>query len=142
VEPAILGLILDSSVLIAAERSKLTPADAIESVQQAVGPVPIAMSVMTIAEIGHGIYRATESQVRARRRAFLDELKSTIPTYGITETIAEVVASIGGEQAAKGLNIPLGDLLIGATALDLGYAVGTSNARDFDRIPGLRVVRL
>jgi predicted nucleic acid-binding protein len=45
-----------------------------------------------------------------------------------------MVARIGGEQAAKGINLPLGDLIIGACALELGYAIGTSNVRDFSRI--------
>ncbi len=34
------GLVLDSSVLIAAERRKLTPAQAIENIQTAIGEVP------------------------------------------------------------------------------------------------------
>jgi predicted nucleic acid-binding protein len=36
----------------------------------------------------------------------------------------------------------LADLLIGACALELGYAVGTSNIRDFGRIPGLQLVQI
>ena len=34
------------------------------------------------------------------------------------------------------------DLLIGATALHLGYAVATLNVRDFSKIPGLSVTEL
>ena len=34
------------------------------------------------------------------------------------------------------------DLLIGATALHLGYEVATLNLRDFQRIPGLSVIQL
>jgi predicted nucleic acid-binding protein len=60
----------------------------------------------------------------------------------VTEVTAEIVARIGGEQAAKEINLPLGDLIIGACALELGYAIGTSNTRDFSRIPGLNVVQL
>jgi predicted nucleic acid-binding protein len=33
-------------------------------------------------------------------------------------------------------------LLIGATALHLGYAVATFNVRHFQQIPGLSLVRL
>ena len=40
---------------------------------------------------------------------------------------------------AKGIRIPLADLLIGATALELGYAVATHNVRHFERIPDLIV---
>lgn len=37
---------------------------------------------------------------------------------------------------------PLSDLLIGASALELGYGVGTANVRHFGLIPGLNVVQL
>ncbi len=83
-EPAILGLALDSSVLIDAERRKQTPAQIIEDVVKTVGAVPIILSSLTVAEIGHGIYRANTLEIRERRRAFLDELKVTIPIHPIT----------------------------------------------------------
>ena len=141
-EPTILGLVLDSSVLIAAERRKLTPAQVIEDVVKTVGTAPIILSALTVAEIGHGIYRANTPEIRERRRAFLDELKATIPIHPITETTAEIIARVGGEQAAKGINFPFADLIIGACALELGYAIGTDNIRDFDRIPGLKIISL
>jgi len=141
-EPAILGLVLDSSVLIAAERRKQTPAQIIEDVVKKVGAVPIILSSLTVAEIGHGIYRANAPDIRERRRAFLDELKATIPIHPITEATAEIIARVGGEQAAKGINLPFIDLIIAAGALELGYAIGTDNTRDFTRIPDLKVISL
>ena len=54
----------------------------------------------------------------------------------------EIVPQVGAEEAAKGNVLPLGDLIIGACALGLGYAVGTGNLRHFRRIPGLTVVAL
>ena len=141
-ECALLGIVLDSSILIAAERRRMRPEQAIETVQKTVGEVPIVLCSLTVAEIGHGIYRADTPETRSRRRKFLDELKATVPIHPVTEATAEIVARIGGEQAAKGVNLPLGDLIIGACALELGYAIGTSNVRDFSRIPGLNIVQL
>ena len=141
-EPAILGLVLDSSILIAAERRRMTAGQSIESVRTCVGEMPIVLSAVTVAEVGHGIYRANTEEIRDRRRAFLDDLKATVPIYPMTGPTAEIVARIGGEQAARGINLPFSDLLIGACALELGYAVGTSNVRDFGRIPGLVVLRI
>lgn len=141
-ESAVLGVVLDSSVLIAAERRKLTAAEALEDIQKRIGDMPLALSVVTIAEVGHGIYRANTPDIRQRRRLFLDELIATVPVYPVMEATAEIVARIGGEQAAKGIVIPLADLIIGACALELGYAIGTSNARDFRSIPGLTVVQI
>jgi predicted nucleic acid-binding protein len=46
--------------------------------------------------------------------------------HPITDATAEIIARVGGEQAAKGINLPLADLIIGACALELGYAVGTA----------------
>lgn len=141
-DSAVLGIVLDSSVLIAAERRKLTAAQAIETVQKIIGEAPVILSAVTVAEIGHGIYRANTPETRHRRRRFLDDLKATVPIYPLTDSTAEIVARIGGEQAAKGINLPLGDLLIGACALELGYHIGTGNARDFNRIPGLQLISL
>ena len=38
--------------------------------------------------------------------------------------------------------MPLSDLLIGASALELGYGVGTANVRHLQLIPGLNVIPL
>jgi tRNA(fMet)-specific endonuclease VapC len=138
----IAGLVLDSSVLIAAERRKLTAVEAIENVLRIIGEIPVAMSSLTVAEVGHGIYRANTPEIRERRRAFLDDLKATVPIYPVTAATAEIIARIGAEQAAKGIHIPLPDLIIGACALELGYVLGTGNVRDFSRIPGLKLVSL
>jgi predicted nucleic acid-binding protein len=50
-----------------------------------VGEIPIVLCSLTVAEIGHGIYRADTLETRKRRRTFLDELKATVPIYPITE---------------------------------------------------------
>ena len=141
-EPAVLGLVLDSSVLIAAERRKLPPEQIIATVRKAVGEVAVVLSPITIAEVAHGIYRALTPGIRDRRRAFLDELKATLPIHPITAGTAELVAKIGGEQAANGVNLQLSDLFIGCCALELGYAIGTANVRNFARMPDLRIVHL
>ena len=61
--------------------------------------------------------------------------------YPYTRETALLAGKIDGEQQNQGVVIPFGDLLIGATALSLGFKVLTVNRRDFQRIPGLSVVR-
>lgn len=141
-EPTIRGLVLDSSVLVAVERSKLITPQVIQTIRSTVGEVPVVICSMTLAELAHGIYRAATTQRARQRRQFLDELKAHVPIHPVTETTAEIIARIGGEQAAKGISLPLADLIIGACALELGYAIGTGNVRDFSRIPGLEVIKL
>ncbi len=48
-----LGLVLDCSVLITAERGKLTTSEVIRNLRQAAGDVPIVISALTVAELGH-----------------------------------------------------------------------------------------
>jgi predicted nucleic acid-binding protein len=141
-ESALLGVVLDSSVLVAAERKESHTPEVIPSIRETIGDVPIVICALTVAELGHGIYRADTPQRAQQRRRFLDELKAHIPIHPVTATTAEIVARIGGEQAAKGVNLPLADLIIGACAIELGYAIATSNLRDFSRIPGLEVKQL
>jgi len=76
------------------------------------------------------------------RRQFLDELRAHVPVHPVTESTAEMIGRIVAEEAAKGNTLPLADLIIGCCALELGYAIGTNNIRDFNRIPGLSIVQL
>ena len=81
-ESAIRGLVLDSSVLVAAERAKLTTPEVLRNIRATaeVGDAPIVISVMNVAELAHGIYRANTPERRERRRQFVDELKAQFPS--------------------------------------------------------------
>ena len=141
-ESAALGVILDSSVVIEAERQHLNVAQFLKQIAQTIGEREAALSSITVAELVHGIYRADTEERHARRRAFLDDLKAAVPVYPITDSTAELVGKLSGESAAKGVTIPFGDLLIGACALERGYGVATRNQRHFQKIPGLTLVEL
>jgi predicted nucleic acid-binding protein len=60
------GLILDSSVVIAAERKRHTVEDLLEQIRQSVGEVEIAICAVSVAELVHGVYRAnTQERLQA-----------------------------------------------------------------------------
>ena len=105
-EPAILRLVLDSSLLIEAERKHQTVEELLDAIQQRFGEIEITMSAVTLAELVHGIARANTPEHRGRRRGFIDELKKHLPVHPITDATAEIAGTIGGEQAAKGNTIP------------------------------------
>jgi predicted nucleic acid-binding protein len=65
-----------------------------------------------------------------------------LPIHPVTVPIALRVGQVDGENQAKGVRLPLADLLIGVTALELGFTVATGNLRHFQRIPGLSVIQL
>ena len=137
-----MGVILDSSVLIAGERRKETVGEILKRVRAALGETDCALSVVTIVELTHGIYRAKSDSDRDRRRAFCEELRRDMVAHPVTVEIAELAGRIEGEQASRGVTISFEDLLIGATALQLGYAVVTLNVTDFQKIPTLSVKRV
>jgi len=137
-----MGLILDSSVLITAEREGQNARQMLAAISGNVGNTDIAISVVTLIELAHGAARADTSQRREKRQQFIHELLTALPIHPITMPIALRVGQIDGENQAKGIRIPLSDLLIGGTALELGYSVATSNLRHFEMVPGLLVVRL
>jgi len=135
------GIILDSSVIIAAERRRHSVRQILEQVRVSQGEIEIALSVVTIAELVHGAYRAKTPEQQQGRLAFIERLCRDVPVYPVTLAIARLAGCIEGQQEAKGIQLAFEDLLIGATALYLDYAVATLNARHFQQIPGLTVKR-
>ncbi|HEY1472022.1 MAG TPA: PIN domain-containing protein [Candidatus Acidoferrum sp.] len=137
-----MGLILDSSVLIAAERQGKNAHQVLTSLAEEIGETEIGISVVTLIELGHGVARADTPQRKAKREEFIKELLSAMPVYPVTVSIALRTGHLDGENQVQGLKIPLPDLLIGVTAAELDYGVGTANLRHFRQIPGLSVVQL
>jgi predicted nucleic acid-binding protein len=133
---------LDSTAAVAAERQGKNARQLLETVASETGDEGIAVSVVTVLELAHGITRADTAERRDRRQRFLDELLTGVPIQPVTVPIALRAGQIDGQSQARGVRIPLSDLLIGASALELGYAVGTANVRHFELIPGLKVIQL
>lgn len=137
-----MGLILDTSVLIAEERRGGSPRQLVKRLQDIHGNTGLRLSSVSVVELTHGIFRAKTSQQSERRRVFADKLFRDIAVEPLSLEIAKLAGQIEGEQASKGIVIAFEDLVIGATALHLGYGVVTLNVRHFEKIPGLRVVTI
>ena len=133
---------LDSTAAVAAERQGKNARQLLESVVLETGDDGIAISVLTVLELAHGISRADTSERRQKRQRFLDELLTGVPIQPVTVPIALRAGQIDGESQMRGVRIPLSDLLIGASALELGYGLGTANIRHFQLIPGLKIIKL
>ena len=137
-----MGIVLDSSVIIAAERRGHTVREILEQVKAVQGEIEVGLSVVTIAELVHGAYRTKTQAQQQRRLEFIERLSSDVPVHPVTLEIAKLAGKLEGEQAARGVSISFEDLLIGTTALYLGYSVATLNSRHFQLIPGLSVVQV
>jgi len=140
-ESTLLGVVLDSSTVVTAERKKLPVPQLIEAIQTAHGEIEVSLSPVTVAELVHGIYRAKSPEASQRRRAYIEELVGLVPIHPVTKQTAFLVGQIQGQEAAKGNVLPFNDLMIAAAAIEQGYAILTENLRHFEKIPGLAVKR-
>ena len=130
-----MGLLIDSSVFIAAERGTLN----LNQLLEQRGEEDVAIAAITASELLHGVWRA-RAQHRARRETFVEQVLSAFPVIPFDLLAARLHARISAELAGAGVAISAHDLLIGATALRVGFAVATRDRRSFRRIPGLDVI--
>jgi tRNA(fMet)-specific endonuclease VapC len=135
-------VILDTSVLVTAERRNQTVGQIFAQFRTAFGEIEAGLSVVTVVELTHGLHRAKLDEQRHRRKVFLDDLLTDLSIYPVTTNIAKLAGRISGQEAEHGVNLPFEDLLIGATALDPGWPVVTHNVRHFQMIPNLAIAQL
>jgi tRNA(fMet)-specific endonuclease VapC len=126
--------------MIAGERRGETVRQVVGRIRKDHGDAECALSVISVLELTHGIYRAKTDAGRMKRKAFVDELIRDMLVHPVSVSIAQLAGRIEGEQASRGIVIAMEDLVIGATALYLGFEVATANLSHFQRIPGLVVV--
>lgn len=130
-----MATLIDSSVLIAAERGDLS----LEALAARLAEEDVAISAVTASELLHGIHRARTAAQRHRRQAFVEGLLAELPVITFDLTVARVHASLWAGLAKRGVAVGERDLMIGATAIARNYAVATRDERSFSRIPGLSV---
>jgi tRNA(fMet)-specific endonuclease VapC len=129
-----MGLILDSSILVAFERRRFD----LERLLMDYSPPAIA--AVTAAELLIGVERADTPERRARREAFVENIftKMTIVAFELAQ--ARLYAARFAELANRGELIGDRDLQIAVTALSLDYELATLNVGEFQRVKGLRLV--
>ena len=131
-----MGLLIDSSVLIAVERRKLD----LPQLLRQYSAEPVAISAVSASELLHGVYRAQDSRRVEQRRSFVESLLSTYTIIPFDLSAARQHAQIWAIMQTSGTVIGVHDLLIAATALAVNYAVVTLNTAEFSRVPGLLVI--
>ena len=127
-----MGLVIDTSVLIAAERSGVVfdrPTD------EAVG-----LSTVVLMEYWKGVERAESSLRRRQRIDFFERATATFQLLDVTVQTATTAAGVWADLVRAGSAIGTVDLLIAASALERDWSVMTLDVRHFGRVPGLRIV--
>ncbi len=131
-----MGILIDTSILSAHERGRLDIASHIAGREDE----EFFVSVVTASKLLHGVHRARDASVRARRSAFVEALLERFPLIGIELPTARTHARLWADLAAAGTPVGPNDLWLAATAVTHGFALVTANLREFRRVPGLDVV--
>ena len=133
-----MGVIIDTSFLIEAERRESEIARFVENREEEV----FGISVITVSELLHSVHRADSTKRRLKRSAFVEKVIEMFPIYNFEISTARIYAELWADLAKKGIRIGSHDLIIGSTALSLGFSVATFNLRRFERIEGLKIEAL
>ncbi len=133
-----MGTLIDTSVLIGAERDGLSLAALVERY----GEEDVAISAVTASELLHGVHRVKSGAKASRAEAFVEGLLTLVPVVAFDLAEARAHARLSAELRAKGIAVGAHDLLIAATAVANDMRVATADLRSFPKIKGLDVVRV
>ena len=130
-----MGVILDTSILIAAERQEFE----IDSITENREEEIFGLSVISVSELLHGVNRANSLTRRLKRSAYVEKIIELFPIFVFEVSMARIYAELWSDLSSRGIRIGAHDLMIGSTALSLGFSVATHNMRHFERIEGLKL---
>ena len=130
-----MAVLIDASVLIEHERGRLD----VEARARERATEEFFLSVITASELLHGVHRAREEVVRARRSAFVEAVLDTFPVLPIDLPTARAHARLWADLAATGRSIGPHDQWLAATCLAHGLTLAAANLREFKRVPGLQL---
>ena len=134
-----MGLMLDSSVLLAAERGKVNLALLL---QTEAAHRQVAIAAITAAELLNGCERVRAGKRREHRRQFVEEILGAISTIPFDLDIARQYARLWAQLASTGPVFGAHDMLVATTSLQGKHALATLNTEEFRRVVGLKLVDL
>lgn len=132
-----MGLVLDSSVLIASEKVQLNLTFLL---QKEAADQQVVIAAITASELLHGYERAPAGQRKDQRKQFVEEILDTIPVLPFNLDIAREHARLWARLATSGELIGAHDLLIAATSLKMDYSLATLNMKEFLHVVGLKLI--
>jgi predicted nucleic acid-binding protein len=130
------GLILDTSAIVAWERGQATGATAVLDPNEV-----YALPAIVWAELLVGVRMAANARRAAQRLARLEAIRRVTGIEPFSPETAEHYADIFFELSEKGRLIPQNDIAVAATARALKFAVlvGPNDEAHFREIPALDV---
>ena len=134
-----MGVLIDTCIWIDVERGALAPAEIIA----VTGNEPVFISPVTIAEMKLGAECAPTPGLRQQRLAGIARLRNK-PELRIDGITGEIFGSVAAQlrQAGRTHRPRIQDLWLASQAIQHDFAFLTTKRRDFEDIPGLRLLTL
>jgi len=130
-----MAILIDSDVIIRAERGLFSLDAWLDSMPHE----EFRLAVITVAELWHGVERATGAH-REKRSLFLQRILASFDFVPYGEQAAFEHARIWAELESSGQMIGSHDVILAAIAMHTGSAVATFNVRHFSAVNGLKVI--
>lgn len=130
-----MGILIDTGVFIRWERDGGTV-----NLGKWSGYGEPAISVVTQSELMVGVHRANTPQRKEKRLRFVQTVITNVSILSIDSQIADIHSQIVATISKSGLTIGPHDNWIAATAINYDYDLLTTNAKEFRRVPNLRVI--
>ena len=132
-------MIFDSCIWVALAPNQIDQQAVIEAARDA----PVFTSVISLGELSFGVHACTDPAQRARRAAYLRQVESR-PALGVSQhTVSAFWRALRCGQTGRSVTpAALQRPVDCRTAIEHGYTLLTLNSRDFEGLPGLRLVTL
>lgn len=134
-----MGWLADTGVWIEVERGRISAAD----IHAVTGTAAVYLSPVNVAELQFGVEQMTHPGRRLRALTMLRRLQRK-PLLRIDARTGQVFGRLAAalEKKGRGAEFRIQDIWLAAQAVQRGFALLTTNAKDFVDVPGLKVVAL
>jgi predicted nucleic acid-binding protein len=134
-----MGMIFDTSVWIGISGEQISE----EAASEAAGEQRVFISVISLGELSFGVESAGDLAIRMHRRRALSTFEE-MPVLDVTAQTANAFGMLAAflKQTGRSPRTRVNDLWIAAQAIENDFALLTANIKDFEGLPGLRVVGL
>ena len=133
-----MGLVLDTSVLIEAERGKFSLSSLL---RKTFSKESIYISSISVSELYLGAHLSHKS-FKEQRTTSIEIMISSLIILDFDSNVARAHAKAWSQLKKKGILIGPYDLIIAATCLYHQHSLLTFNIKEFSRVPNLKLSSL
>jgi len=132
-----MGFLIDSCIWIDVERGIISPSD----VALYTGINPVYISPVSLAELGFGLEMAVDEDIRQKRASSFERLRKK-PLLIIDDGTGLIFARLAADlkKSGRGSSFRIQELWLASQAIQNNFFFLTKNKKDFEDIPGLKLV--